>query len=37
VKFNGEKSWDYTNPDLPSGDDGMMERDLRGGKSADSC
>jgi len=32
VKFNNEKSWDYTNPDLPSGDERMMERDFRSGK-----
>jgi len=25
VKFNNDKMWDYTNPDLPSGDERMMD------------
>jgi len=31
VKFNNEKTWDYTNPDLPRGDERMMEHDFRSG------
>jgi len=32
VKYNNDKMWDYTNPDLPSGDERMMERDFHYGK-----
>ena len=33
VKYNNDKSWDYTNPNLPSGDARMMEPDFPRGKN----
>jgi polypyrimidine tract-binding protein 1 len=27
VKYNNEKTWDFTNPNLPSGDGGNMRGD----------
>ena len=31
VKFNNDRTWDYTNPDLPSGDE-RMTQEFRSGK-----
>jgi len=32
VKYNNDKMWDYTNSDLPGGDERMVERDFPYGK-----
>jgi len=32
VKYNNEKTWDYTNPNLPSGDERMMDDDFHSGE-----
>lgn len=32
VRYNNDKSWDYTNPNLPSGEERTRERDISHGE-----